>query len=90
MLKETLASGTILGAKDGEKNYDHLKPNLNGPWTNIISHLWKPNSEVWDEDKVSAYFDDTFKNDVLNTPVINDELDDTVSWIHTPNAKCAA
>lgn len=74
--------------KDWDNIYDHLKPNLNGPCPSIISDLWKPNSKVWDEDKISAYFDDTFKNNVLNIPVINADIDDTMCWIHTPSAIC--
>lgn len=61
---------------------------MNGPCPSIISDLWKPNSKVWDEDKISTYFDDTFKNNVLNVPIINADIDDTIYWIHTPNATC--
>ena len=38
--------------------------------------------------KISAYFDDSIKNNILNSPVINANLEYTMCSTHTPNADC--
>ena len=73
---------------DWDNIYDHLKPNLGIPCPKVVSDLWKPNCKSWDEDKINNFFDDNFKRNILQTPIINANMDDTLCWIHTPNAEC--
>lgn len=73
---------------DWDNIYDHLKPNLGIPCPKVVSDLWKPNCKSWDEDKINIFFDDNFKRNILQTPIINANMDDTLCWIHTPNAEC--
>lgn len=39
---------------------------------------------------ISVYFDDYLKNQILQIPIINADLDDELCWIHTPNASCTS
>lgn len=74
--------------KDGDNIHDHIKSNLEGPCRSIISDLWKPNSKCWDEDKISTYFDDNFKNGILDIPVISADYKYMICWTNTHNAVC--
>lgn len=74
--------------KNWRNIHDHLNPNLEQPCPKVISDLWQPNSKLWDVDKISTFFDESFKNEILNIPIINADFNDTICWTHTPSADC--
>lgn len=83
-----LAIGLVLGVRIWNNIHDHFKPNSDRPCPSVVSDLWKPNSKLWDEDKINIFFEDLFKNNILNVPVMNTNLEYTLCWTHTPDAEC--
>lgn len=75
-------------AREWKSIHDHLKQKLERPCPSVISDLWRLNCKLWDEEKISFFFDESFKNDILNIPIINANFNDAMCWIHTPNADC--
>lgn len=66
----------------------HLKTDSGRPCPSTVSDLWNVSSKSWNANSVSTFFDDSFKDQIMQIPIINADFEDEVCWTHTPNAAC--
>ena len=71
-----------------ENIYDHLLTQPGTSCPAYVKDLWHLDTKQWDEQIISSHFDDDFKNQILQIPIIKADFEDEICWIHTPNAQC--
>jgi hypothetical protein len=74
--------------EDWKQIYDHLITQPGSPCPAVIKDLWQSNSKCWDEEKISAHFDDDMKNKILQVPLANADFQDELCWKYTPSGQC--